>query len=257
MYDWHEKTVFITGASSGIGAELGRDLAKRGAIVGLLARRLENLQILQTQINQNGGRADIFAADVTDAEAVQKAFDEFLKIYQKIDVLVANAGIGGGTMHASELDIKRFRRTVDVNLMGAVHSVAAVLPSMLARKSGHLVAVSSLAGYGGLPKSASYCASKAALSTFFESLRIDLHDSGVDVTIINPGFIKTPLTAGREAAMPCLMELSDGVEAIRRGIESRRRIVAFPFPLAHFVRLARFFPAALYDYIARRASFRE
>ena len=128
---------------------------------------------------------------------------------------------------------------------------------MVARGSGHLVAISSLAAYRGLPKSAAYCASKAAVSAFFESLRLDLRPRKIDVTIIHPGFIKTPLTAGRQAEMPFLMELDDAVAKIVWAIETRRKSCAFPWQLASLVRLGMIMPNSVYDLISKRNSFRE
>jgi len=131
------------------------------------------------------------------------------------------------------------------------------LPQMLEKKSGHLVAISSLAGFRGLPKSAAYCASKAGMTAFFESVRLDVQNEGVAVTIIQPGFIKTPLTAVRGAKMPFLMELEDAIPHFLNAIEKRKKFAAFPWQLATIVRAARIFPAALYDKIAGRARFRE
>jgi short-subunit dehydrogenase len=128
---------------------------------------------------------------------------------------------------------------------------------MVKRGSGHLVAISSLAAYRGIPKSASYGASKAALSLFFESLRLDLKPKGIDVTIIHPGFIKTPLTAGREALMPFLMELDYAVAKIITAIEKKRKSYAFPWQLASLVRLGMLMPIPMYDRIAGRKSYRE
>jgi short-subunit dehydrogenase len=145
----------------------------------------------------------------------------------------------------------------EVNVLGAVNSVAAVLPEMISRRQGQLVAISSLSAYRGLPKSAAYCASKAAVSSFFESLRIDLRDSGVNVTIIHPGFIKTPLTSGRVSKMPYLMELDTAVEKIIRAIEKRKKSYAFPWQLASIVRLSMVMPIFMYDRIAAKNSFRE
>ncbi len=254
---WTNKIIFLTGASSGIGNALAIELAKRGAILGLLARRKEELEKLRAECEKLGAIARIFPADVADKESLFQAAETLRNEFGKIDILIANAGIGGGAVHASKLDADVFKKVIDVNLIGTANSVAAVLPDMFAKKNGQLVAISSLAAYGGLPKSASYNASKAGMSAMFESLRLDLLNSGVDVTIVHPGFIKTPLTSGREANMPFLMELDDAVQTIIRGIEKRKKNVAFPFPLAHFVRLARFFPLALYDFIAARNSYRE
>jgi short-subunit dehydrogenase len=135
--------------------------------------------------------------------------------------------------------------------------VAAILPEMVQRDSGQLVAISSLAGYRGLAKSAAYSASKAAMSSFFESVRIDLRRTNVKVTIIYPGFIKTALTAGREKKMPYLMELDDAVEKILIAIEKGKKSYAFPWQLATIVRSSLIMPASMYDWIAARNSFRE
>ena len=128
---------------------------------------------------------------------------------------------------------------------------------MLERGSGHLVAISSLAGFRGLPKSAAYSASKAAMTAYFESVRLDVQHRGVAVTIVQPGFIRTPLTGGRKAKMPFLMELDDAIPYFRRAIERNKRFAAFPWQLATLVRIARFLPAKWYDAAAGRASFRE
>jgi len=128
---------------------------------------------------------------------------------------------------------------------------------MVKRGSGQLVVISSLAAYRGLPKSAAYCASKAAVSAMFESLRLDLKPRGIDVTIIHPGFIKTPLTAGRKAKLPWFLELEPAVKKIVSAIEKRKKSYAFPWQLATIVRSGMIMPTALYDWIANRNSFRE
>ena len=204
--DWKNKVVLITGASSGIGGELARQLAAKNAALGLLARRGEMLEDLCREINRQGGAARALAADVVDEKAVRAAAESLREEFGKIDVLIANAGIGGVAVDPLDLNAEDFAQMVNVNLIGAVNAVTAVLPQMIKRRSGHLVAISSLAAYRGLPKSASYCASKAAMTALFESLRVDLRGMGVAVTTIHPGFIKTPLTMGREAKMPFLME---------------------------------------------------
>src|SRR5204862_1017431 len=126
--------------------------------------------------------------------------------FGRIDVLIANAGVGV-TNPGTQFDPAKLASVINVNVIGVANSVAAVAPEMVAQGSGQLVVISSLAAYRGLPKSAAYCASKAAVSAFFESVRLDLQPRGIAVTIIHPGFIKTPLTAGRHADMPFLMEL--------------------------------------------------
>jgi short-subunit dehydrogenase len=246
----------ITGASSGIGKGLALEIAARGARLGLLARREDVLNELVAEIKKQNGTAVAAGADVRDPNAVRAAAERFRVELGPIDVMIANAGIGT-SKHSVELDPVEVAEVININVLGAVNSVAAVLPEMVERKSGQLVAISSLAGYRGLAKSAAYCASKAALSSYFESLRIDLRHTGVSVTIVHPGFIKTSLTAGREAKMPYLMELDDAVKKIVTAIEKGKKSYAFPWQLATFVRAGMIMPTAMYDWIAERNSFRE
>jgi short-subunit dehydrogenase len=256
LSNWKNKVVMITGASSGIGRGVALELARRGASVGLVARRTELLDEIVEETKKTSGRGLALAADVSDELSIKAAADKLRAEFGPIDVLIANAGIGGAT-HAVDLQPSQVANLINVNVIGAVHSVAAVLPEMAKRGAGQLVAISSLAAYRGLPKSAAYGASKAALSCFFESLRLDLRNSGVDVTIIHPGFIKTPLTAGREAHMPFLMALDDAVRKIINAIEKRKKSYAFPWQLASIVRLGMIMPTWMYDAIAARNSFRE
>ena len=262
--EWRAKRIFLTGASSGIGEALALDLAKRGGVLGLVARRKEMLDDLVARCDAAGGNARPFAVDVVDADGLRKAADDFRAEFGHVDVMIANAGISGKPRdtadpenHPPQLEPALVKQVIDTNLMGGVNAVAAVLPEMLERGSGHLVAISSLAGFRGLPKSAAYSASKAAMTAFFESVRLDVQGRGVAVTIIQPGFIRTPLTGGRKAKMPFLMELDDAIPHFRRAIEQKKRFAAFPWQLATLVRIARFLPAKWYDAAAGRASFRE
>lgn len=246
----------ITGASSGIGKGLALEIAARGGCLGLLARREEVLNEIVDEIKSRNGTALAVAADVREPKAVRAAADRIRAELGPIDVMIANAGIGT-TKHASQLNPDQVAEVININVLGAVNSVSAVVPEMVERGSGQLVAISSLSAYRGLAKSAAYCASKAALSSFFESLRIDLRHTGVRVTIIHPGFIKTPLTAGRRAKMPYLMELDDAVKKIVSAIEKGKKSYAFPWQLATIVRASMIMPPVMYDWIAERNSFRE
>lgn len=256
MTFWTNKVVMITGASSGIGRGVALEIASRGGHLGLLARREDLLNEIVEEAKTRNVKAVAATADVRDAKAVREAADRFRKELGPIDILIANAGIGT-TDHAVRLTPEHAANVFGINMLGAVNSVAAVLPEMVERKQGRLVAISSLAAYRGLAKSAAYCASKAALSSYFESLRIDLRHTGVSVTIIHPGFIKTALTAGREKKMPYLMELDHGVKKIVWAIEREKKTYAFPWQLATIVRATMLMPAAMYDWIAQRNSFRE
>jgi len=255
--DWKSKVLFLTGASSGIGEALAIALAKKGATIGLLARREAELRDLASRCETAGGTARVFAADVTDALAIQNAADLLRDEFGRIDILIANAGIGGNNSETRSLQPEAVKKVIDINLLGAVNAVHAVLPDMLEKKSGQLVAISSLAGFRGLPKSAAYSASKAGLTAFFESVRLDVQHKGVAVTIVQPGFIKTPLTAGRHNKMPFLMELDDAIPLFLKAIEKKKKFAAFPWQLATIVRAGLIFPTWLYDRVAGRSRFRE
>jgi short-subunit dehydrogenase len=256
MNYWTNKVVMITGASSGIGRGLAVEIAGRGANVGLVARRAEVIGEVVREIEAAGGKAAALPADVQSEDSIRAAAEKLRASLGPIDVLIANAGIGP-TRDAADFSAEEVSDVINVNVIGASNSVAAVIPEMVARGSGQLVAISSLAAYRGLPRSAAYCASKAAVSAFFESLRLDLEPRGIDVTIIHPGFIKTPLTAGRESQMPFLMELDDAVGKIVRAIGKRRKSYSFPWQLATIVRAGMLMPIWMYDQISRANSFRE
>ena len=253
---WKDKVVLLTGASSGIGEGIAVALAKKGAILGLLARRESLLQDLAARCESEGAVARVLPCDVTDAAAVQEAAESLRAEFGRIDVLIANAGIGGNNAETRDLQPDAVRKVIEINLLGAANSVYAVLPHMLERGSGQIAAVSSLAGFRGLPKSAAYSASKAGMTAFFESVRLDVAHRGIDVTIIQPGFIKTPLTSGRENKMPYLMELDDAVPYFLKAIERKKKFAAFPWQLATLVRAGKFMPSWLYDRVAGQAKYR-
>jgi NAD(P)-dependent dehydrogenase (short-subunit alcohol dehydrogenase family) len=188
---------------------------------------------------------------------VRNAADELRQEFGKIDVMVANAGIGGNNAETRALQPEAVKKVIDINLLGAANAVYAVLPEMLERRRGQIVGISSLAGVRGLPGSAAYSASKAGMTAFFESVRLDTAHKGVSVTIIQPGFIRTPLTSARAAKMPFLMELEDAIPYFIQAIEKKKKFAAFPWQLATLVRAGKLMPAWMYDRVAGRARFRE
>jgi short-subunit dehydrogenase len=254
--DWSQKVVLITGASSGIGRALALELGKRGARLGLTARRGEELLRLAEEVEGAGGEAMALPADVRDFEAMKEVAERVRERWGRVDVLVANAGMSS-TAAGTKLNAGDVGDVISINVLGVVNSVAAVLPAMLERGDGHLVAISSLASYRGMPKSGAYSASKAAVSTLFESLRVDLRKSNIAVTTIHPGFIRTPMTAGRKKKLPFLLEPDDAACRIIRAIERRARTYAFPWQLASLVRVIRHIPGAIYDRLASNSNFRE
>lgn len=242
---------FVTGASSGLGRGLALRLGADGWAVGLAARRVEALEDVCREIQAAGGVAVVCPCDVSDREQVHRAVDRARSSLGPVTLAVANAGISGMT-EVDRLDARDVQRMTSINFLGAVYLVEAVLPDMLARGRGQLVAVGSLAGYGGLPKTAAYSATKGALHNFFESLRVDLRDRGVAVTIITPGYVDTPMTELNAHPMPFLQDPGQAVDRMMRAIRARRRLLSFPRPLSTLTWLAQIFPTRVYDFLASR-----
>jgi len=243
----------VTGASSGIGRSLARRLAVGGDPVAVLARRGDALNELVAEIESLGGVALALPCDVTDRDQVEDAMTRTEKRFGPIERLVANAG-GGDPTDVQAFEPAHVSATLDLNVIGTANCIAAVLPGMLERRSGHLVAMSSLAAYRGLPGGAAYSAAKAALTNLMESLRIDLREHGIDVTLLMPGFVRTkPVRAGKPTRRkPLRLELEDATARMERAIRSRRPRYAFPWPIVALVTFARLLPPVLYDRLVSR-----
>jgi short-subunit dehydrogenase len=247
------ENVLITGASSGIGYAVAKAIASRGARVFVAARRVDRLQSLVDEIVGAGGRAEALEMDVADADAHHDAVRE-LDTRAPLDLVIANAGVSG-TSPGTEIDWKVVRHALDINLVGAAATICGALPGMVARKRGHVSAVSSLAGWRGLPGSAAYSASKAGIITFLESLRVDLDGSGLAVTAICPGFVKTDMTA-KMKGLPFLMEVDRAAEVIVSSLVARDWMCAFPTPTALGMRALTWLPRPVYDAVGRKFDFR-
>jgi len=219
--------------------------------VGLAARRRERLEALAQEIGGGGGAACVCPCDVAERGQVLEAVERTVGRLGPVELLVANAGLSESA-EAGTVDGVAVARLLRVNFLGAVYAAEAVLPSMVERGRGHLVAMGSLAGYGGLPRSAAYSASKGALHNYFESLRLDLRGSGVAVTIVTPGYVRTELTDRNRHPMPRLLELDDALDRIMRAIRSRKSVCSFPRPLSTLAWLGQILPAWLYDTLGSR-----
>ncbi len=231
------KKAVITGASSGIGESMARLLSRRGFSVVLVARRKDLLEKLAGELPESVA----VACDVTEGSALREA----LAPHGPFDLAIANAGIGVTGWAAKTIaDAELMMR---VNYFGMLHLFDAVIPAMMERRSGRFAGVASLAGLRGLPTSAGYSASKAAMQAFLEAARVELAPLGIRVTIVNPGFIATPMTEKNQFKMPFLMEAGAAAEVIVRGIERGKRVVEFPRPMSALTRLARLLPASIYD----------
>jgi short-subunit dehydrogenase len=236
------RVAIITGASSGIGAALARRLVWSGYRVGLVARRLDRLEALQKEL---GDASAIARADVGVRQEVVSAIQELASRLGPVDLLIANAGVGH-RVELNPMNVDQIEKVIRVNLLGVIYSLEAVLPAMLARHSGHLAAISSVAAFKGMPGESAYCASKAGLGAFMEGLRIQLRGTGVAVTTVNPGFVKSEMTAGHRFHMPFLLETDEAARRMSRALEAKKKVFSFPWQTALLMRLSRFLPDALF-----------
>ena len=244
--------VVLTGASSGIGAALAVELARtRSARIALLARREDLLHEVAEQVREAGGEALSCPCDVVDEEAVALAIQRVREEFGPIDLAIANAGIGLA-MGARDISFSIIKKVMDVNYLGAATVLAAVVPDMLERQSGHVAVVSSIAGYRGLRRSGPYCASKAAVTTLLESLRLELAPQGVAVTAIHPGFIKTPMTDKNNFPMPFMVPVSRAAQIIAAGLLRRKREINFPWQMVFAVKLMALLPGWIFDRMMSR-----
>lgn len=241
--------VFITGASSGIGAALARHYAGRGATLGLLARRQHLLEQLAADLP---GSHHCYAADIGDALAVAKAAQDFIAAAGPPDIVIANAGVSVGTLTEHAKDLSAFKRVIGVNLIGMATTFAPFISPMRAR-GGRLVGIASVAGIRGLPGAGAYSASKAGAIAYLESLRIELRGSGIKVVTVCPGYIATPMTAVNTYAMPFMLDADVAARRIARVIDRGSSYAVVPWQMAVVARLLRLLPNALFDAVASRA----
>ncbi|HEX3147433.1 MAG TPA: SDR family NAD(P)-dependent oxidoreductase [Gemmataceae bacterium] len=234
------QVVCVTGASSGLGHAMALEFARRGAVVGVLARREDRLRQLCEQIRSSGGRAEFAVADASDRTATHAALTSLTERLGPCDVMVANAGVGVSNT-ATDLNVSGAEMLIRTNLLGPMYAFEAVLPGMLAKGSGHLVGVSSIAAFKGLPTAAAYCASKSGLSAYLESLRISMRGKNIDVTTICPGFVFTEMTAKNDQ-MLWPMSAETAARKMVRAIERRRKVYAFPKRMRALIWLTKWAP---------------
>ena len=244
------KHVFITGASSGLGRGLALELAGPGAKLGLAARRTKLLGEVVREVEARGGAAQLFELDVTDDVAVAESAKAYLAWAGTIDCVIANAGIGEG--RGGRGSMKRVAEVFAVNTVGVTNTVLAFLPTMKAQRRGTLVAVGSVAGHRALPGSASYSASKAAVRTFMDALRMELHGSGVHAMTLCPGFVRTPLTDKNSFEMPFLMETDAACRTMLGSIARQDATYTFPWQMRLVSVALRWAPEWLIRRSARR-----
>lgn len=242
--------VLITGASSGIGAALSRFYADQGATLGLVARRKEVLDAMAQSLPTT---VVTFAADVRDAQAMRDVATEFMRLYGAPDIVIANAGVSGGTLATETEDLAVMQAILDINVMGIANTFHPFISEMQARKRGTLVGIASVAGIRGLPGASAYSASKAAAIAYLESLRVELIKQHLHVVTIAPGYIRTPMTDVNTYPMPFLMDADKAATKFANAIANKKRFVVIPWPMAIVARLMRFIPPVLWDWMMKNA----
>ncbi|MFC0398083.1 SDR family oxidoreductase [Paraburkholderia rhizosphaerae] len=243
--------VFITGASSGIGLAIAAEYARRGAILGLVARRGDALERFRQAHPEH--LISVYPADVRDADALAAAAHDFIAQYGCPDVVIANAGVSRGAVTGLG-DLRTFRDVMDINYFGMVATFEPFAAAMIAARAGTLVGISSVAGVRGLPGSGAYSASKAAARTYLEALRVEMRPRGVAVVTIAPGFIRTPMTARNPYRMPFLMDVDHFARKAADAIEQKKRYIVLPWPMRVVAMILHVVPRWLYDAAMKNAA---
>ncbi len=245
------QNVWITGGGDGIGRALALRLCDDGATVAISGRRDGALAAVVAESENRPGKLLAFPLDVTDRAVVAKTADEIEEQIGPLHLVVFNAGTHQ-QMQADQYTADVFEKLIRVNVMGVVHGIETMLPRFRARKYGHIAVVSSVAGYRGLPYASAYGATKAALINMCESLKPELDAAGITLTVVNPGFVRTPLTDKNDFSMPFLMEPEDAADRIADGLAAGKFEITFPRRFTWCLKLARCLPYFLYFALTRR-----
>jgi short-subunit dehydrogenase len=242
--------VFITGASSGLGAALAKQYAAQGHTLGLLARRRDRLHELAASLP---GRHYLYVVDVQDRDELHAAAHNFIEQVGEVDVVIACAGISAGTLTEQTDDFGVFKAIFETNVMATVSTFEPFVPQMIKRQNGTLVGIASVAGVRGLPGAGAYSASKSAVITYCESLRLELKPHNVGVVTIAPGFIRTEMTEKNPYQMPFLMDAEVFATKALSAIQQKRSYVVIPWQMGVVSKLMRLLPNWLYDSLAVNA----
>ena len=242
--------VVISGASSGLGLALARHYLQQGAQVAACARRADLLQILSEQYP---GQVYCYPLDVRDAAALQAAAQDFISRAGVPDIVIANAGVSRGTVTDYAEDIDAFQQVMDINVLGVVKTFQPFMSAMRKAGNGTLVGVASVAGFRGIPGSEAYSASKAALISYLESLRVELHGSGVSVVTLCPGYIETPMTEINPYAMPFILPADEAARRMARVIAARKSFAVVPWQMGLVGSVMKLLPNWLYDWLFSKA----
>ncbi len=246
--------VFITGASSGIGAALARHYARKGAILGLVARRADLLDALRDELRREFATTSFaYQADVSESAAMAAAAQDFMAQAGVPDIVIANAGVSVGTLTEYAEDFDAFRRVLDINVLGMVATFQPFIGPMRQEGRGVLAGIASVAGVRGLPGAGAYAASKAAAISYLESLRVEMRGTGIKVATILPGYIKTPMTDVNPYPMPFILPADTAARRIARAIDRGASYKVIPWQMAIVARVMKLLPNWLFDALVARA----
>ncbi|MCD8494186.1 MAG: SDR family NAD(P)-dependent oxidoreductase [Alphaproteobacteria bacterium] len=246
-----KKLAWVTGASTGIGRAAALRLAQQGWDVAATARSEDKLEDLAANLSAFKGRIFPYPGDVTDLAAMRAVVEKIEGDHGPIDLALLNAG-GHFPDKPGCFSAEHFRKTFDLNVYGTAHCLEPVWERFRARQSGHVAIVASVAGFRGLPQALSYCPSKAALINLSECLALDGASYGIKVQVINPGFVKTPLTDKNKFPMPMLMDVNAAADVLVKGLSSDRFEINFPWPFVYAVKLMGMLPNRAYLWLMKK-----
>lgn len=245
------KNIIITGASTGIGNAIVRELSKSRCNLFILARRIDLLEEIKDSLKNNPAKIYCIKNDVGDKSSVEHAYKSIIEKAGSIDIAILNSGVGY-RMTVEEYDSTLAIKTFNTNFMGLVYWIEQLLPMFIKNKNGIIAGVSSLADNRGFSGSGFYCASKAAASIYLEGMRVELIKYGVKVITIKPGFVKTPMTDVNEFKMPFLMPAEKAAKIIVSGIKKEKRIIQFPLPTVIGSKIVGVLPSFIYDFLSQK-----
>ena len=215
----------------------------------MVGRRKPLLEKLQRSLNTP---SSIYAVDVSDEHQLHHAIEHHIKKMGVPDIVIANAGVSTGTLNSEKEDLVTFKRVIDINLYGVMHTFLPFMKAFKKRRHGQFVGIASVAGIRGLPGSGAYSASKAALINYLESLRIEMLPFNIQVTTIAPGYIKTPMTNDNTYTMPFILEVDEAVKRFMKAIDRKKKFVIIPWQMNILGTLMRLLPASIWDFLAKR-----
>ena len=247
--------LWITGAGKGIGRSVALEYAAQGWGVAVSARTAGDLnEVARAAVDAKlRGKITPFVCDVTDQDAIKQTFKEVENTIGPLEQVIFNAGTHIPN-EARTFSVAPFRTLIEINYLGSINGLSAVIPAFMGRRRGHIAVVSSVAGYRGLPKASAYGATKAALINMCEGLKPELAAAGVTMSVINPGFVRTPLTDKNDFPMPFLMEPEDAAKAIFNGMMKRKFEIAFPTPFVLILKLLRMLPYSAYFWVVKKTT---